>query len=83
MEKNYRKLPKSVIGLNQKSWDLFKDLAHLRSHKIQKADSYDFNEIVREENADQRVFIPHKPKDDKLWYERIPMEEKSFNANLR
>jgi hypothetical protein len=64
----------------QKSWDLFKDLAHLRSHKIQKAESYDFNEIVREENADQLVFIPHNRNDDKLWYERIRMEEKSFNA---
>jgi len=37
MEKNDRKLPKSVIGFDQKSWDLFKDTAHLRSHKIQKA----------------------------------------------
>ena len=46
MEKNYRKLPKSVIGLNQKSWDLFKDIANLRSHEIQQAKSYDFNEIV-------------------------------------
>ena len=73
MEKNDRKLPKSVIGLDQKSWYLFKDIAHLRSHKIQKVKSYDFNEIVCEENVDRRVFIPHNPNDDKLLYERIPM----------